>query len=287
MDWIEACQILGVPESATEAEIKEQYIYKAQLLHPDKNQDKPENIRKKAEAELVLVNQAYAIVSNPGNNPFRVPPKLSIEPAGIRFKDIPIGERKSTTLTIRNVGGPYTSIWFDNQPATWLAVTGVKSTGSERLPLEMALECQGIGEPGNKYTCELPIKLENEKTHAIDLASVTIELTVVSRPVVKVNVEKEMPVPVKKPVVEVPQKTPESQPPAKSRMGFSFRAFLINLLAFAILGAVAFYFVNTLFAFSEIAIMVGSILYTAVAFGFSLNHGITVGSRAEMSKTRN
>ena len=70
MDWIEACQILGVPESATEAEIKEQYIYKAQLLHPDKNQDKPENIRKKAEAELVLVNQAYAIVSNPGNNPF-------------------------------------------------------------------------------------------------------------------------------------------------------------------------------------------------------------------------
>ncbi len=284
MDWTEACQILGVPESATEAEIKEQYIYKAQLLHPDKNQDKPENIRKKAEAELVLVNQAYSVVSNTNNNPYKIPPKLAVEPAGIRFKDIAIGEKKDTTLTIRNVGGPYTSIWFDNHPAPWLTVTGVKSTGTERLPLEVALECQGIGEPGHKYTCELPIKLENEKTRTADYASVAIELATLREPV-KV-VEKQPPAPVKKPSVEPPKRKAETPVPTKARMGFSFGAFLINVVAFAILGAVAFYIVKTLVAPSEAAVMIGSIAYAAIAFGFSLNHGITVGSRAEGTKSK-
>jgi hypothetical protein len=86
MDWAEACRTLGVAESATAEEIKEQYLYKAQLLHPDKNQDKPENIRRKAEAELVLINQAFSFLSDPQNNPYRVPPKLAVEPAVIRFK---------------------------------------------------------------------------------------------------------------------------------------------------------------------------------------------------------
>lgn len=221
MDWAEACHILGVPESATDIEIKEQYIYKAQLLHPDKNQDKPENIRRKAEAELALVNQAYTFLSNPNNNPYKIPPKLAIEPMAIRFKDVKIGEKKSTTLIIRNVGGPYTSIWIDNQPAPWLAVTGVKSLASERLPLEVTLESTGIGEPGSQYACGLSIKLENEKTHAVDHLTVKIELYTQSDSVVT---------------------TP--QPIRKDKMGFSLGAFMFNLLAFAIVGIVSVYFIK-------------------------------------------
>ena len=155
MDWAEACRILGVNESATESEIKAQYLYKAQLLHPDKNQDQTENIRHKAEAELSLVNQAFTFLSDSQHNPYKIPPKLAVEPAAIRFKDVNIGERKSTTLIIRNVGGPYTSVWMDNQPAPWLAVTGVKSITSERLPLEVTLESTGMGEPGKHYVCDL------------------------------------------------------------------------------------------------------------------------------------
>ena len=80
MDWAEACRILGVSESATEEDIKEQYFYKAQLLHPDKNQDKPENVQKKAEAELALINQSYAFIKNPVNNPYNPPPQNSGKP---------------------------------------------------------------------------------------------------------------------------------------------------------------------------------------------------------------
>jgi len=45
MNWEEACQILGVPITATKDEIRAQYIYKAQLLHPDKTIGLPENVR--------------------------------------------------------------------------------------------------------------------------------------------------------------------------------------------------------------------------------------------------
>jgi hypothetical protein len=293
MDWTEACRMLGVSESATEAEIREQYIYKAQLLHPDKNQDKPEHIRKKAEAELVLVNQAYTFISNPNNNPYRVPPKLAVEPMGVRFKDVSVGERKTTSLTIRNTGGPYTSVWIDNRPAPWLAVTGVKSIGTDRLPLEVILECRGAGQPGNKYACDLLIKLENEKTKVVDFATVKIELDLKLEPA-NTEIKKELftsvpihaPAPTPKPVPEVPRPEPEPQPVLKGRMGFSIGAFLINFLAFAIVGAVAGYSVFSLLAVSDMAFMIGAIIYTGLTFGVSLNHGITVGSRPRQEKSK-
>jgi hypothetical protein len=68
----------------------------------------------------------------------------------IRFKDVEIGQRKTTTFQINNVGGIYTNIWIDNQPAPWLSVIAAKSTGAEQLPLEVTIECNGVGEEG-KY----------------------------------------------------------------------------------------------------------------------------------------
>jgi hypothetical protein len=282
MDWAEACRILGVPESATDAEIKEQYLYKAQMLHPDKNLDKPENIRKKAEAELAQVNQAFSFVSNPNHNPYKIPPKLSVEPGAIRF-EVNIGEKKSTTLTIRSVGGPYTSVWIDNQPAPWLTVTGVRSTAAERLPLEVALECTGTGEPDRQYSAPLAIRLENEITHVVDNAAVKIELHTGHKPL-ESAVKKEVAPAAKKPALEVPR--PQSPAVPKSRIGFSLKAFLVNLLAFAILGALAFLAVhflaiNNVWKFDPTAVMIGSIVYGVIAVGVCVNHGLNVGSRAE------
>jgi hypothetical protein len=276
MDWTEACRILGVSESATEAEIKEQYIYKAQLLHPDKNQDKPENIRKKAEIELALVNQAYTYLINPNNNPYKFPPKLSVEPLRIRFKNVNIGERKTTVITVKNVGGPYTSIWIDNQPAPWLAVTGVKSIGAERLPLEVVIEATGTGQPGNEYASDLVIKLENENSHALDQAAVKVELFTAGRPGAS-STEKESRV----------SPEPETQVKSKNRLGLGIGAFLLDILAFSAIGTVVGFIVYMMFSIDQMILIGALILYALIAFGISFNHALSVGSKTNRNKIKN
>ena len=69
MNWEEACHVMGVSPNPTQTELKEQYRYKNQMLHPDKTLDKPEVIRIKAEKELRQVNEAYSILTNPLNKP--------------------------------------------------------------------------------------------------------------------------------------------------------------------------------------------------------------------------
>jgi hypothetical protein len=57
-------------------------------LHPDKNQNKPESVRKKAEEQLKQVLLAKKYLDDPNNNPFSNPPKLEIVPKNIRFKNV-------------------------------------------------------------------------------------------------------------------------------------------------------------------------------------------------------
>jgi hypothetical protein len=176
MDWEEACRILGVNPTASPEEIRQQWHYKAQLLHPDATIGKSESIRKKAEEEFKLVKQAYEFLINPLNNPFTNPPKLKISPKHIRFKDVEIGQKKTTSFEIDSIGGTYTNIWFETEPCPWLSVTSFKSTTTERLPAEVTIECTGIGDPGKQYSCKLPVRLENEKTKLKDEAILDIEL---------------------------------------------------------------------------------------------------------------
>ena len=49
-------------------DIKSQYIYWVEILHPDKNQNKSEKSRKKAEDKLKRINQIYQILSNEFKN---------------------------------------------------------------------------------------------------------------------------------------------------------------------------------------------------------------------------
>ena len=277
MDWSEACRILGIEESASVEEIKAQYIYKAQLLHPDKNQDKPETIRRKAEAELALVNQAFDFLNDPTHNPYKIPPRLAVEPMVIRFKDLSVGERKSTTLIIRNIGGPYTSVWVDNQPAPWLTVTRVKSITSERLPLEFTLECTGMGEPGRQYTSDLTIKLENESTHTVDQVGVKVELLINPESVMASAAKRVSNTPARARII--PSDQALAQPLPEKTKGFSVKAFLFNLLAFAVIGGVVIYLVFAFLEVSNTIFIIGLIIYAAIAFGVSFNHGFSVGSK--------
>jgi len=184
MDWEEACNILGVKPTASPEEIKRRYRLKQHTLHPDKTQHLPEQLRKEAEEELKLVNQAYPFLTNPLNNPFTNPPKLKISPKHIRFKDVEIGQKKTTGFEIDSIGGAYTNIWFEREPCPWLSVTSFESTTAEQLPMEVTVECTGIGEPGKQYSCKLPVRLENEKTKLQDEVVLDIELwTKAERPI--------------------------------------------------------------------------------------------------------
>ncbi len=181
MDWEEACFILGIKPTASPKEVEHRYRYKARILHPDATVGKPDNIRKEAEEEFKLVNEAYRFLVNPANNPLTNPPQLRISPKHIRFKDVDIGQKKTTSFEIDSIGGVYTSIWFERDPCPWLSVTSFESTTSEQLPIKVTLECTGIGELGRQYSCKLPVRLENEKTRSKDEILLDIELWMKAR----------------------------------------------------------------------------------------------------------
>jgi hypothetical protein len=176
MSWEEACRILGVPETATAADIKEQYLYKAQLLHPDKNLDKPEKIRQKAGEELARINDAYKFLTDTKNNPSN-PPKIEAAPRYIRFADVALNQKKTTVIEIKSAGGPFTNCWIDNSPAAWLTVTDVRTSTGEALPLSVTIEAQALPGVIRAEHCSLVIRLKNEKTGLSDEVSIGIEIT--------------------------------------------------------------------------------------------------------------
>jgi hypothetical protein len=177
MTWEEACQILGVLPTASAAEIHNQYIYKAQLLHPDKTINSPQSVREKAEEELKKVNAAYDFLKDPQNRPNNSPPKLHINLSHVRF-NVDVGQKKSTTFQIDNIGGPYTNFWMDDSPSSWLKVTEVKSLTDAPLPIEVTIEATGTNISKKHSECFLPIKIENEQTKNKDEARLKIELKI-------------------------------------------------------------------------------------------------------------
>jgi curved DNA-binding protein CbpA len=67
MTWEEACQILGVSLNASNQEIKEAWLFKVRIFHPDRLTHESGNIRKRAEDEVRKINQAYDFLKNPLN----------------------------------------------------------------------------------------------------------------------------------------------------------------------------------------------------------------------------
>ena len=180
MNWEEACQILGVPVTANEKEIHAQYIYKAQLLHPDKTAGLPETVRQKAEDELKRINAAYNILKDLKGSPQDYPPKITFSPESVNFHGMAPGEKKTATVEINDAGGPYTRFWVDDSPAPWLKVIEARSITGQPLPLEITLEATAPPEPDSKLECTLPVRLENETTGTRDETGIDIELKTAS-----------------------------------------------------------------------------------------------------------
>lgn len=176
MNFEEACRILGIPTTATAEEIHAQYIYKAQLLHPDKTVNLPDKVRHKAEEELKRINEAYNILKNIEINPSGLAPKLSVEPQSIIFKDLAPGEKQTALIRVDNIGGAFTRFWADDSPAPWLKVGQVRSTTANPLPLEITLEATAISTLETKNQCKLLILLENSGNNTRDQVEVTIDI---------------------------------------------------------------------------------------------------------------
>jgi len=180
MNWEEACAILEIQPTATNIEIKEKWLDWNNLLHDDRVRDFPPKARALAQEKIKKINAAYDFLKNSRNRlqhvPLNSPPKLSVSPQRIRFKDVGPGQRKTTTIRIESVGGSYTKFWMDDSPATWLKVVEVKSTTNDPLPLEATLEVTGNGSLRGQTGCSLLIRLEDEKSKAKDEVTVKIEL---------------------------------------------------------------------------------------------------------------
>jgi hypothetical protein len=175
MTWEDACLILGVPLTATAAEIKKQYIYKVNIFATDRLAAMPERIRLLAEDDFKKINIANDFLKDPRNRPNNNPPKLHVSLKHVRF-NIENGQTKRTTFKIDNTGGPYTSFWMDDSPAEWLKVTEAKSLSDTPLPIEVTLEATGMSVPKRHAECFLPIRIENEPTKAMDELKLKIEL---------------------------------------------------------------------------------------------------------------
>jgi hypothetical protein len=179
MTWEDACQILGVPLTATMTEINARHLHWNQLLHPDKTSTLPQSVRAKAEDDLKKINAAYDFLKNSRNRPNYGPPRLHVTVAHVRF-NVENGEKKSTTFKISNTGGPYTSFWMDDSPAPWLKVLEVKSLSDTPLPIEVTIEATGTSVPKGHTECFLPVKIENEPTHAVDEVKIKVEINLKS-----------------------------------------------------------------------------------------------------------
>jgi hypothetical protein len=176
MNWEEACRTIGVPTTANQDEIRAQYMYKVQLLHPDKNVGLPERTRKQAEEELKLVNVAYSYLKDVRNNTTAIAPKLKVSPKNIRFSDMAPGRSKSTQIRIESIGGTYTKFWMGDPPESWLRIVEVKSVSNDPLPLDITIEATAVGTPKERRTFSLPIRLENEKNKTKDETTLAIEM---------------------------------------------------------------------------------------------------------------
>jgi DnaJ-class molecular chaperone len=187
-------EILGVLQDASTQEIKEAYLYKVNILHPDRLEGMSDRIRIKAEEELKLINEAYSVLSNPAKRrqydikifgrPFvnipqkngsDKPPKPEIYPKIMRFKNgLPYVKQKGSFF-VRNIGGYFSKVLISNPPS-W--VTGINTfplQNDGKMPMRVDIEVMGI-QWGKKYSTGVVVRLDDAE------AIVKIELQMERKP---------------------------------------------------------------------------------------------------------
>jgi len=175
-------EILGVNPNASEEEIKNAYRDKALIFHPDRLRNLREEARRWAEERMKRVNKAYETLRDPQKRKqydadylqeenesatthkqehTQSKPIIVIEPPQIFFRDVIVGELKSSSFTIRNIGGPYKRLFFNN-PNSWVKITRWFSLNDDsELPIKVEIEA--IGEEWDKtYTEFIVFKFDEE-----------------------------------------------------------------------------------------------------------------------------
>ena len=175
--------ILDVAPDANTEQIKEAYIYKANILHPDRLAAMPERIRSLAEKDIKKVNMAYEVLSNPERRrqydakrfghidavsdsqktrPARKP-QPEVHPKSIYFNDIPPYVKQKGLFYVRNLGGPYTKVLIKKTPEWLRVVSTVPLQGDSKLPMQVQIEAIGI-QWGAVYSSEVVVRLDENET---------------------------------------------------------------------------------------------------------------------------
>ena len=182
-------EILGIAPDANADQIKEAYIYKVNIFHPDRLAAMPERIRRKAEEDLKKVNVAYEVLSKPerrhqydikwfGNmgavsdlqktKPARKP-QPEVYPEVIRFKGALPYVKQKDVFFVRNVGGPYRKVLIGKVPE-WIKIVETTPLQSHsKLPMRVKIEATGI-QWGEVYSSQIVVRLdENESKVKVEL----------------------------------------------------------------------------------------------------------------------
>ncbi len=189
-------RILGIQRNASITEIKEAYLYKVHILHPDRMSMMPERIRVQAEEDLKKVNGAYEILSNARNRAqydiktfgnaepivndykktkIRGKPKPEIYPKTIFMDKVLPYVKQKRSFYIRNVGGPYAKIMISTPPE-WIKILRTKSLSQgNKLPLQVDIEAMVI-HWGKTTRCKVKVRLDETE------ATINIKIRTQKRP---------------------------------------------------------------------------------------------------------
>jgi len=179
--------ILGVATDADTRQIKEAYIFKVNIYHPDRLSSMSERIRIKAEQELIRINEAFEILSKPGlkkeydsklfgrQSHFQQstsstpsssgPPQPVIYPNIIKLDNGVPHQKYRASIFLKNSGGAFKKLSVSHLP-NWLRITGTKRLRKPgKLPLRFDLEAKGK-EWGRTYQSDLIINLDKSSVTA-------------------------------------------------------------------------------------------------------------------------
>ena len=178
-------EILGVKPKATFDEIKKAYRDKSWIFAVDRMKGAPESAQKKAEEEQKKINRAFETfrdnrvkydkklqewteakknTTRNANSAAYGKPKPIIDPPGIVFKNIKLGETKKTSFLIINTGGSYSKIHISN-PDSWLKILDWHSISkSDELPLKVNIIAQADNS-GKKRSENIYVTLDDVQTH--------------------------------------------------------------------------------------------------------------------------
>ncbi len=188
-------ELLGAASDSTPEQIKEAYIYKVNILHPDRLAGMSERIRIQAEKDLKKVNMAYEVLSSPERRrqydakrfgkmsvvsdrqktKSTRKPQPEVHPKTIYFNDAAPYVKQKGVFFVRNIGGPYTKVLLSKTPEWLIVVKTLPLQGDSKLPMQVQIEAIGI-QWGTVYSSQIVVRLDENK------ARVKVELRTQKKP---------------------------------------------------------------------------------------------------------